>query len=350
VIKIDEKIRFGLVGCGMISVKHADAIKMFPDAELVAVCDIIKERAEDLAQKYDCKSYQDFDEMLKDDSIGVITIATPSGFHADMSIKALQAKKHVLCEKPMALSTKDTQRVIDAETESGKKFLLIKQNKYNPPIVALKDVVYNNKLGDLIMINSNVYWNRNPEYYASAEWRGTKDLDGGSLFTLASHFLDLMIWVGGNVTSVTSVMKNFNHPQIETEDAAIAILKFDNGAIGKILITTCVLPKNIEGNLYVLGTKGTIKVGGKYLNELEHWHVEGMEQPELEPSAPPNDYGTYQGTMSNHDKVYRNVLDVLLKGEEIKTNSLQGQESVKVIEAIYKSAETGKEVFLNENE
>jgi UDP-N-acetyl-2-amino-2-deoxyglucuronate dehydrogenase len=347
--KIENKIKFGLVGCGMISKKHAEAIKEFPEAELVAVCDVIKERADNLAEKYNCKAYYNFDEMLKNGEIDVISLATPSGLHSDMSIKSLKINKHVLCEKPMALNTEDTKKIIEAEKNSEGKFFLIKQNKYNPPIIAMKNAVYNKKLGELMMINSNVYWNRDENYYNSAKWRGTKDMDGGSLFTLASHFIDLMIWTGGEVASVKSIMKNFKHPEIETEDCSLVLLRFKSGAIGKLVVTTCTLPKNLEGNLYILGTKGTIKVGGKYLNELEHWAVEGTKIPKIEQSAPPNDYGFYQGTMSNHDKVYKNVLDVLLNGEEIKTNSSQGHESIKVIEAAYKSAKTGKEIYLEDN-
>jgi UDP-N-acetyl-2-amino-2-deoxyglucuronate dehydrogenase len=340
-----KKIKFGLVGCGMISPKHIKAIIDLPEAELVAVCDTIKERADKIAQEEKCKSYQNYEDLLKED-LDVIAISTPSGMHANMSIKALESGKHVLCEKPMALNTKDTQKMMEAEKKSGQKFFLVKQNKFNPPIRALKDAVYHNKLGNLIMINSNVYWNRNDQYYANENWRGTKNIDGGMFFTLASHFLDLMLWIGGKVESVQSVMGNYNHPQIETEDAGIVLLKFKNGAIGKILVTTCVQPKNMEGNLYVLGTKGTVKVGGKYLNELEHWYVEGVETPKLEKSAPANDYGFYQGSMSNHDKVYKNVLDVLLKGEEIKTNSQQGHESIEVIQAAYLSAKLNKEITL----
>jgi UDP-N-acetyl-2-amino-2-deoxyglucuronate dehydrogenase len=329
----------------MISPKHIAAINQLPEAELVAVCDIIKERADNIAKETNCKAYQSYEDFLKED-LDVVSISVPSGLHAEMSIKALEAGKNVLCEKPMALDIKDTKKVIEAEQKSNKKFFLVKQNKYNPPVAALKDAIFHNKLGDLIMINSNVYWNRNDQYYSNADWRGTKDLDGGSFFTLASHFLDLMLWMGGPVASVYSVMKNFNHPKIETEDAGIVILKFKSGTIGKIVVTTCAHNQNLEGNLYVLGTKGTIKVGGKYLNELDHWDVEDTPKPILEKSAPPNDYGFYQGSMSNHDKVYQNVLDVLLRGEEIKTNSHQGHESIEAIQAAYLSAKLNKEITL----
>lgn len=343
---IMEKIKFGLVGCGMICPKHFKAIEELPEAELIAVCDIDKEKAEKFSKEQNCKSYTNYEDMIDDPEIDIISICTPNGLHADMAVAALNSKKHVLCEKPMALNITDTKRIIKAEQESGKKFILVKQNRFNPPVAALKDAVYNNKLGNIVMIGSNVYWNRNDQYYENSKWRGTKKLDGGTLFTQASHFLDLMLWIGGPVKSVQSYMNNFNHPKIEIEDTGVVLIKFKNGTLGKIIFTTCVYNHNLEGSIFVLGSKGTIKVGGKYLNELEHWDVENTKLPILESSSPPNEYGTYQGTMSNHDKVYKNVLNVLLKEEKIKTNSIQGHESVEVMQAAYLSAETGKEVFL----
>ncbi len=341
-----EKIRFGLVGCGMISPKHFKAIADLPEAELVAVCDTDKEKLKNASNEQNCKAYSNYEDMVNNPDIDVISICTPNGLHADMSVAALNAGKHVLCEKPMSLNITDTKRIIKAEQESGKKFILVKQNRYNPPVAALKDAVYNNKLGNIVMIGSNVYWNRNDQYYENSKWRGTKDLDGGTLFTQASHFLDLMLWIGGPVESVQSYMNNFSHPQIEIEDTGVVLVKFKNGTLGKIIFTTCVYDHNLEGSIFVLGSKGTIKVGGKYLNELDHWDVENTERPVLESSAPPNEYGTYQGTMSNHDKVYKNVLEVVLNNENIKANSIQGHESVEVMQAAYESAKTGKEIFL----
>jgi predicted dehydrogenase len=284
--------------------------------------------------------------MLRDKDIDVVSVCTPNGLHADMSIAALNAGKHVLCEKPMTLTLKEAERVVKANKKSGKKFFLVKQNRYNPPIIALKELFKKGQLGHVFFINATVYWNRNDEYYDEVDWRGTRKMDGGALFTQSSHFLDLMLWLGGEAKSVFAVMKNAAHKNIETEDLGVMIIRFKNGAIGTLQYTTAVYEKNFEGTIGVLGTKGTVKIGGKYINELEYWNVEGVEQPKLETGNPANDYGKYQGSMSNHDKVYKNVVDTLLNGEQIATPAEQGKESVEVMQAAHISAIQGKEIFL----
>lgn len=334
---MNKIIRFAVVGCGNIGTRHAEHISNNKRAKLCLVCDLIKERADNLTAKFGAEAVYDFDELLKKD-VDVVSICTPSGLHADMSVKALKSGKHVLCEKPMTLNLIDADKVIKAEKESGKKFFLVKQNRYNPPIKHLKDVVYNNKLGRVTLVNCNVYWNRRKEYYSESNWKGTMKLDGGALMTQCSHFLDLMIWIGGNVRSVYAKMVNLNHDYIETEDTGFITIQFENGCIGSLQYTTCVHDKNIEGSMTVLGTKGSIKVGGEYLNKLDFWQVEGIDKPELEPGNPPNDYGHYKGSMSNHDKVIENVIAVLLDGEKISTNSLQGRDSIEVMQAAYLSA------------
>jgi len=340
-----KKVRFALVGCGAIVKKHIEAIRLNPDAELAACCDIVYDKAIELAAKNSCKAC-DFDALLKDENIDVISIITPNGTHAELAIKAMKSGKHVLCEKPMALSVVEAERMVDANLRTGKSLFLVKQNRYNPPVIALKDAFNKKKLGDVFLINATVYWNRNKEYFDQTDWRGTKSLDGGALFTQASHFLDLMLYLGGRVKSVYAVMQNVSHPYIETEDLGVLIIRFESGCIGTLQYTISVFEKNFEGTIGVLGTKGTVKIGGKYLNELEFWNVSGMPKPELEAGAPANDYGTFQGSMSNHDKVYKNVTDVLLHNGRISTTSLEGKESVEVMQAAYISAMQKREVFL----
>jgi predicted dehydrogenase len=310
------------------------------------VCDIRTERAAGVAAQHTCNSYCDFDELLKDTNIDVISLCTPNGMHADMAIKAMDAGKHVLCEKPMALSVIEAEKMVEANLHSGRSFFLVKQNRYNPPIVALKEAFRKNQLGNVYLINATVYWNRNRAYFEDSDWKGTKELDGGALFTQASHFLDLMLYLGGRVKSVYAVMGNVSHPYIETEDLGLVIIKFENGALGTLQYTVSVYEKNFEGTIGVLGTKGTVKIGGKYINDLEYWNVAGVPKPELEAGAPPNDYGSYQGSMSNHDKVYKNVTDVLLHNGRISTTSLQGKESVEIMQAAYISAIQKREVNL----
>ena len=225
------QIRFGIIGCGAISAKHVKAILDNPNAELVAACDTNTELAEKIAKQTGCKAYTDYQELLKDKDVDVVSVCTPNGLHAEMSIAALEAGKHVLCEKPMTLSLLEAERVVEANNKSGKKFFLVKQNRYNPPIVALKELFKNGQLGHVFLINATVYWNRNDEYYDAVDWRGTRRMDGGALFTQSSHFLDLMLWLGGEAKSVFAVMKNAAHKNTETEDLGVIIVKFKNGAI-----------------------------------------------------------------------------------------------------------------------
>jgi UDP-N-acetyl-2-amino-2-deoxyglucuronate dehydrogenase len=342
-----NKVRFAVVGCGRIGTRHAEHIVNNKRAQLIAVCDIVKEKADALAQKYCVRTFYDYDDLLKQKKdFDVVNVCTPSGLHAEMSIKGLRSGFHVLCEKPMTLNLADADEIIKTEKASGKKFFLVKQNRYNPPIKVLKDVVYNQKLGKINMINCNVHWNRRRQYYEEADWRGTMKLDGGALMTQCSHFLDLMVWIGGKVKSVSANMFNLNHGYVETEDTGFITLVFENGAVGTLHYTTAVYNKNLEGSMTILGEKGTVKVGGEYLNVLDFWSVEGMEKPELEPGNPANDYGTYKGSMSNHDKVIENVVSVLLDKEQIATNSLQGRESIEVMQAAYISALTNKLIQL----
>jgi predicted dehydrogenase len=339
------KVKFAVIGCGRIGSRHAEHIAKNPRAELVVVCDIVKEKADSLAQKHNCRAVYNIDDALLE-KVDVVNICTPSGMHAEHSIKALKAKKHVLCEKPMTVNLADADLVVKAEKKSKRKFFLVKQNRYNPPIKALKEAVYSNKLGKIALINCNVLWNRRPDYYKECNWKGTMAQDGGALMTQCSHFLDLMLWIGGRVKSVYAKMANLTHPYMETEDTGFITLEFESGAVGSLQYTTCVYRKNLEGSMTVLGDKGTIKVGGEYLNTLDFWDVENEAKPELEPGAPANDYGTYKGSMSNHDKVIENVVSVLLDSAEIATNSQQGRESIEVMQAAYISSLTGKKIDL----
>ncbi len=332
-----RKLTFGIVGCGKIGKKHAEHIFNNERAVLCVVCDIIKERADLLAEKYNAKAVYNFDELINED-LDVVNICTPSGLHAEMSIKALNSGSNVLCEKPMTLNLLDADLVVEAEKKSKKKFFLVKQNRFNPPIKALKECICNNKLGKLSLINCNVFWNRRKEYYMDDDWRGTMSMDGGALMTQCSHFLDLMLWIGGKVKIVYAKMSNLSHPYVEVEDTGFITLEFENGSLGMLQYTTCVYDKNLEGSMIVLGTNGSIKVGGQYINTLDFWNVNGVKKPELEPCGEPNDYGTYKGSMSNHDKVIANVVDVLLDNKEIATNSIQGRESIEVMQAAYISA------------
>ena len=331
-----EKVTFGIVGCGKIGERHASLLINNPEAELIGVYDSRKERARALADKFNCKFFNSYTEMLKQSNIDVITICTPSGLHAKQTIEAATNFKHVLCEKPMALTVKDCDKMLESCRRAGVNLFVVKQNRYNPPVIKLKELLDKRKLGKVYLVEAKVLWNGNVEYYTSEPWRGTKDLDGGALFTLASHFVDLMYWLFGPVKSVYAKMENFNH-EIETEDTGTMIMKFKKGILGTMNYTTNIYNKNLEGSISVFGTKGHIKIGGTYLNKMELFDVEGHAVPEIPESHNP----------SNHEMVINNVIDVLKKRRTAFVIGEDAKESVKIIEAAKKSAVSGKEIILS---
>ncbi len=338
-----NRTKFAIVGCGRIAERHAQYISNL--ATLVAVCDVKQERASAFSKRYGCQPYTDLDELLsKEKNVDVISVCTPNGLHAEHSIKALKAGKHVLCEKPMAITSKDCDAMIREAEKAQRRLFIVKQNRFNPPIVALKKVIDEGWLGKIVDVQLNCYWNRDAAYYKQSDWKGTKKLDGGTLYTQFSHFIDLLYWFVGDVKSVQASLANTLHSGIiEFEDTGIVLLKFANGALGTINYTVNSYKKNMEGSITVFGEKGTVKVGGQYLNVLEYQHIDGYQIKDMPESAPANDYGFYQGSMSNHDKVYANVIDVLLKNASIATSGSEGQKTVGIIERIYASARDGKE-------
>jgi UDP-N-acetyl-2-amino-2-deoxyglucuronate dehydrogenase len=337
-----KEINFAIIGCGRIAQRHAEIINN--TAKLKAVCDIKPDKAGDFASKYKCAGYLSIDELLKNEpSIDVISICTPNSFHSDHTIKSLQAGKHVLCEKPMAISVAECKAMMIEADKSGKDLFIVKQNRFNPPIAALKAAIDAGKMGKILSVELNCFWNRNDEYYRQSDWKGKKALDGGTLFTQFSHFIDLLYWLIGDISSVNAYGRNYIHNKlVEFEDTGVAIVEFLNGAIGTINYTVNSYDKNMEGSITVFGEKGTLKIGGQYLNVLEYQSIDGFEIKGLPASRPANDYGFYQGSMSNHEKVYENVIEVLTKGGTIAANAYEGMKTVEIIERIYKSMEENK--------
>jgi len=332
-----EKLKFAIIGCGRIAQRHAEHINRL--AELSAVCDIEKEKADALGKKYSANVYYDIDTLLDNEAdVDVISICTPNGLHAEQTIKSLKKGFHVLCEKPMALSVYDAGRMIDAAEKANRRLFIVKQNRFNPPVAAVKNLIDEGKLGKIFSIQLNCFWNRNFEYYQSSPWKGTKDLDGGTLFTQFSHFIDLLFYLIGDVQEVYAFADNFAHKGvIEFEDTGVAVLKFYNGVIGTVNYTVNSYAKNMEGSITIFGEKGTVKIGGQYLNELEYQSIEGVKIEGLPEGNPPNNYGKYVGSMSNHDKVYENVISVLTQGGVIATNGFEGLKTVEIIDYIYRS-------------
>jgi UDP-N-acetyl-2-amino-2-deoxyglucuronate dehydrogenase len=334
-------IKFAIIGCGRIAQRHAEHINKL--AQLAAVCDVKRQRADELAAKYNCRAYAGIEELLAGEpDVDVVSICTPNGLHADHTIKALRAGKHVLCEKPMALRVADCRRMIQEQEQSGRRLFVVKQNRFNPPIAALKKAVDEGRLGRIVSVQLNCFWNRTDAYYKESDWKGSLDLDGGTLYTQFSHFIDLLIWMVGDIGNLHVLTGNFLHNStIDFEDTGVIALEFINGALGTINYTVNSYKKNMEGSITLFGDRGTVKIGGQYLNALEYQCIEGYEITNVEHSAPANDYGFYQGSMSNHDKVYQNVLDVLTNNHAIATSGLEGLKTVEVIERIYAQTNIG---------
>lgn len=333
-----KTIRFLLLGCGRIAQRHAEHISRF--GILQAVCDIVPERAFALASVYQVKYYTSIEEMLENESdADMVSVCTPNGLHARHCISALNAGFHVLCEKPMAIRSSDCGRMIQAAEKANRRLFAIKQNRFNPPVAAVKMILDEGKLGDILSIQLNCFWNRKPQYYENS-WKGTADLDGGTLYTQFSHFIDLLYWMFGDVDEVKAFMSNYNHKGvIDFEDTGVVILKFTNGVIGTIHYTVNSFEKNMEGSLTIFGNKGTVKIGGQYLNELEYQQIEDYVISNLPAGNKPNHYGNYIGSMSNHDKVYQNVVDVLCHQAAINTSAFEGLKTVEIIEKIYRAAQ-----------
>lgn len=325
-----------LIGCGRIAARHAEHIENTKGISLLAVCDVEKEKADALAEKFGSKAYYKLEALLDaEENIDLVTICTPNGLHASHSIQALRAGKHVLCEKPMAISVVDCGEMIKEAEKANRRLFVIKQNRFNPPVAAVKQLIENHQLGSIYSVQLSCFWNRNEAYYANS-WKGSKDLDGGTLFTQFSHFVDLLYYLIGDVKQVASFGNNFHHKGIiEFEDTGAVILKFYNGAIGTINYTVNSYGKNMEGSLTIFGEKGTVKIGGQYLNVIEYQNIEGHEIKDLPMGNKPNNYGEYQGSMSNHDKIYENLVDVMINGGQISANMFEGLKTVEIIDKIY---------------
>lgn len=338
-----NNIKFAIIGCGRIAARHAEIISNI--AVLAAVCDVKPDRAADFSAKYNCAKYTSIESLLENEKdVDVISVCTPNSLHSFHTIESLRAGKHVVCEKPMAISVAGCKAMMIEADKSGKDLFIVKQNRFNPPIAALKELLSENRLGRILSVELNCFWNRNDEYYKQSDWKGKKALDGGTLFTQFSHFIDLLFWLFGDIKELKAFGKNYIHNKlVEFEDTGVVIAEFRSGAIGTINYTVNSHKKNMEGSITVFGEKGTVKIGGQYLNVLEYQSIEGHEIKGLPESRPANDYGFYQGSMSNHGKVYENVIDVLTSGGTIAANAFEGMKTVEIIENIYKSMEENKQ-------
>jgi UDP-N-acetyl-2-amino-2-deoxyglucuronate dehydrogenase len=336
-----SKIKFAVIGCGHIGKRHAEMIVRNEEAELVALVDV---RDKDTlgVEAYQVPFFASVDELLQSDlakDIDVVNIASPNGYHAEHALKALEAQKHIVVEKPMALTKQDAEKIIYKALHVHKQVFAVMQNRYSPPSVWIKEMIGSKHLGEIFMVQLNCYWNRDDRYYKAESWHGKKDLDGGTLFTQFSHFIDLMYWLFGDISNVQSKFTNFNHANLTEfkEDSGIINFDFVNGGIGCMNFSTSIWDKNLESSMTIIGEKGSVKIGGQYMDKVEVCHVKDYEMPELAPTNPGNDYGAYKGSAANHHYIIENVVDVLKNRATITTNALEGLKVVDIIEKMYGS-------------
>ncbi len=329
-------IKFAVIGCGHIGKRHAEMITRNPDSELVALVDATDKEELGL-EDYPVPFFNSVEKMLEEvTDLDVVNVCTPNGYHAEHSLLALKAGKHVVCEKPMALFKADCEKVIFQALQVSKQVFCVMQNRYSPPSVWIKEMIDENRLGKIFMVQVNCYWNRDQRYYKQDVWKGDAKLDGGTLFTQFSHFIDIMYWLFGDITDIKTNFQDFSHKELtDFEDSGMVNFNFLNGGMGSINYSTSVWNKNLESSLTIIGEKGSVKIGGQYMNEVEYCHVDGYEMPELAPSNPANDYGAYKGSAANHHYIIENVVDHLRGRKSISTNALEGLKVVEIIERIY---------------
>ncbi len=336
------KINFAIIGCGRIGQRHAEHIHNHPESALTAVYDIVAEASSTLSLAHpNCKTYDTLEALLQAENIHIVNICTPNGTHAEISIAALQAGKNVLVEKPMTISRQAGEAMIKQALNVNRQLFVVKQNRFNPPVVAVKNLMEQHQLGKIYAVNINCFWNRNEAYYKNSNWKGTKKLDGGTLFTQYSHFIDIAYYLFGDIEVLSGVTQNCNHQGlIEFEDTGHFLLHFkDVGARGSMSYTTSCYQQNMEGSITIFAENATIKIGGKYLNTIDYQQTNGFDITDLPPSGPANNYGHYQGSMSNHDKIIHNVVETLNNRQQIMTNAYDGLKVVEIIEQMYHVAE-----------
>ncbi len=335
-MSVQDKVKFAVVGAGHIGKRHAEMISRNDESELVAIADV-RSKEECDATRFEVPFFKSIDELLASDlAFDVVCICTPNGLHAAQSIKALEYKKHVVCEKPMGLSKDNCEKVIFKSLQMSKQVFCVMQNRYSPPSQWIKSIVEDKIIGDTFMVQLNCYWNRDDRYYKAGGWKGTEDLDGGTLFTQFSHFIDIMYWLFGDIENIQGKFADFTHKETtDFEDSGFVSFDFINGGMGSLNYSTAVANQNLESSMTIIGSKGSVKIGGQYMNEVEVCNIDGYEMPTLAESNPANDYGPYKGSAANHNYIIENVVDTLKGRNTATTNALEGLKVVEIIERIY---------------
>ena len=338
-----KKIKFAVIGAGHIGKRHAEMVLRNPNTELVALCDV--KSSEELGiEDFDVPFYDDHKQMLgTENEIDVVCICTPNGLHSEMAIDVIDADNHVVIEKPIGLTKAKCENVIFKALQKHKQVFAVMQNRYSPPSVWLKEMVDQKIIGDIFMVQVNCYWNRDDRYYKKGGWKGTSELDGGTLFTQFSHFIDIMYWLFGDIDNIQGKFNDFTHQDsTDFEDSGFISFDFKDGGMGCLNYSTAVWGSNLESSMTIVGSNGSVKVGGQYMNEIEYCSIKDYQMPKLAPSNPPNDYGPYKGSAANHHYIIENVVDTLQGKTVATTNALEGLKVVEIIERIYKKRDSQK--------
>jgi len=338
-----KKVKFGVIGLGHIGKRHAKMITRTNSCELVATCDIVAKENLDL-ENYNVPFYKNHIDLVRSHpEIDVVCICTPNGSHSDISIDVLNYDKHIVIEKPIGLSKAKCESVIFKALQKHKQVFAVMQNRYSPPSIWLKEIIDTKKLGEIFMVQVNCYWNRDDRYYKKGGWKGTLEHDGGTLFTQFSHFIDIMYWLFGDIENIEGKFADFTHKDsTDFEDSGMITFDFLNGGMGGINYSTAVWNSNLESSMTIVGNKGSVKVGGQYMNEIEYCNIKDYEMPILKASNPPNDYGAYKGSAANHHYIFENVVETLRGKNVATTNALEGLKVVEIIEKIYKLRDSKK--------
>ena len=340
----DRKIRFAMVGCGRISKNHFDSLlKHSESTQLVAVCDNDPVILRETIIRTGVQGYNNLTQLLEKSDADIVVLATPSGLHSIQAIEVAKAGRHVVTEKPMATRWEDGKRMVQACDQAGMRFFVVKQNRKNATLQLLKNAVEKARFGRIYMVNLNVFWSRPQSYYDSAKWRGTWEFDGGAFMNQASHYVDLLDWLIGPVESVQAYTATLAR-NIEVEDTGVMSIKWRSGALGSMNVTMLTYPKNLEGSITIIGEKGTVRVGGVAVNDIQHW--EFAEPDEDDERVKQASYETMSVYGFGHPLYYDNVIKVLRGETEPETDGREGLRSLELLIATYISARDGRRISL----
>lgn len=334
-----DKIKFTIIGFGHIGRKHAEMISHNNDCELVAIIDEKNLTELNLEGFETLPFFNDLYTFFNADiATDVVCVATPNGFHFAQASDIIEQKINVVIEKPISLSSQQAQTLIEKAEENGVQIFPVMQNRYSPPSLWIKDLVKNKILGKIFLVQLSCFWNRDERYYTGNNWRGTKYLDGGTLYTQFSHYLDILLWLFGDISNINSKFADFNHQNMTAfEDSGIITFDLKEGGIGSFTFSTAVYKENLESSITIIAEKGSVKIGGQYMDKVEKCLIKDYEMPILEKTNGSNDYGSHKGSAQNHQYIFENIVAVLRNNTEFSTKASESVHLIDVIEQMYNS-------------